>query len=204
VLGVARGKGLVIVGLGNPGKGFERHRHNIGFMVVDEMCREERGTWSRGRAKALISTVEVGDQEAVLVKPQTLMNLSGTAVAPIIKRFNADPAQMIVVHDDLDLLPGRIRTKCGGGDGGHRGVRSIADSLRFRDFIRVRIGIGRPPDGMTAEQFVLTPFPRDEAEFLRRCVEEGARAVELVVSDGLEAARNTIHSIKIELEGSGA
>jgi PTH1 family peptidyl-tRNA hydrolase len=203
VHGVPRGKGLVIVGLGNPGKGYERHRHNVGFMVADELCREAGCAWNRdNRVKALICTVEVGDREAVLVKPRTFMNLSGTAVAPIVKRFNADPARMIVVHDDLDILPGRIRIKSGGGDGGHRGVRSIADSLRFRDFIRIRIGIGRPPEGMSAERFVLTSFPHDDAEFLHRCVEEGARAVKLAATLGVDAARNKIHSVNIEPERS--
>ncbi len=188
------GKGIVIVGLGNPGRSYARHWHNIGFMVADALAERFRGAWTKDRESALITKVEIKDRAVTLVKPQTFMNLSGKAVAPILRRVNGDPTLMIVVHDDLDLVPGRIRVKRGGGDGGHRGVRSIADSLRFRDFVRLRIGIGRPPEGVGAEEFVLTPVPAEEVPAVQSWVETAVEALRLIVELGMDAALNTIHA----------
>ena len=130
----------------------------------------------------------------ILAKPQTYMNLSGKAVAPLVRRIYADPAGIIVIHDDLDLAPGRIRIKVGGGDGGHKGIRSIADSLRFRDFTRVRLGVGRPPAGVQPEEFVLTPFAPEEEETASDLIAGGSRAVRLVIQHGAEQAQNMIHT----------
>lgn len=195
--GNPRGKRVLVVGLGNPGKGYVQHRHNLGFMVADTLADARSVSWTRSREKALVAEIRIDDHVVTLAKPQTYMNLSGRAVAPLIRRLNADPERMIVVHDDLDLTPGRVRIKCGGGDGGHRGVRSIADSLRFRDFTRVRIGVGRPPEGTSAEDFVLSGFTPEEADLVGDWVRRAGRAVELVVSRGWEEAKNLVHSDKI-------
>ncbi len=184
---------IIVVGLGNPGKKYSRHRHNLGFMVVDRLAEEEGGTWTVNPEKTKICSITIHSRSVVLAKPQTYMNLSGKAVAPLIRRIYADPAGMIVVHDDLDLAPGRIRMKIGGGDGGHKGIRSIADSLRFREFIRVRLGVGRPPTGVQPEEFVLSPFAPEE-ESASDLVVRGARAVRLVVEHGVEQAQNMIHA----------
>jgi PTH1 family peptidyl-tRNA hydrolase len=194
VRGAPSGKQIVIVGLGNPGKTYSRHRHNLGFRVVDELAREAACSWQDNRKKALVCEAGIGATSVVLVKPQTFMNLSGHGVEPVLRRFNADPARMIVIHDDLDLAPGKVRIKRGGGDGGHKGVRSIADSLRFRDFIRIRLGIGRPPEGTPAEEFVLSPFGGTEDDFSEDLVQTGCRAVNLIVTHGLEQAQNMLYA----------
>ncbi len=195
-------KRIVIVGLGNPGKGYARHRHNLGFMIVDRLAEESRGSWSKNKDKTLVCETDIENEAAVLVKPQTYMNLSGKAVAPIVERHKETTSRMIVIHDDLDLTPGRVRVKVGGGDGGHKGVRSIADSLRFRDFIRVRLGIGRPPEGVSPEEFVLKPFDPQEQAVLEQLVELGCQAVRLIVLQGVEPTQNLLHSGRLTT-GSG-
>lgn len=132
----------------------------------------------------------------MLVKPQTFMNLSGKAVVTILSRVKADPAGMIVVHDDLDLSLGKVRIKVGGGDGGHKGVRSIADSLRFRDFIRVRLGVGRPPTGVSPEEFVLSPFLAEENDICEGLIETACEAVRSILIHGVERAQNLVHPVK--------
>jgi PTH1 family peptidyl-tRNA hydrolase len=197
VRGTPSGKQIVIVGLGNPGKNYSRQRHNLGFRVVDELAQETACSWKDNRRKALVCEAGMDSKMVFLVKPQTFMNLSGHAVEPILKRLNADPGRMIVVHDDLDLAPGKVRIKIGGGDGGHKGVRSIADSLRFRDFIRVRLGVGRPPEGTSAEDFVLNSFREEEEDLSKDLVLTGCRAVRLVVVHGVEQAQNMLYAEKI-------
>ena len=191
------GKRIIIVGLGNPGRGYARHRHNLGFTVVDRLAEETRGTWSKNKEKTLVCETEVENESVVLVKPQTFMNLSGKAVAPVVERHKAAIGRMIVVHDDLDLAAGRVRVKVGGGDGGHKGIRSIADSLRFRDFVRLRLGIGRPPTGVPPEEFVLTPFAQEEHDLLEQLIEQGCQAVRLIVLQGVESTQNLLHSKKV-------
>ncbi len=178
------------MGLGNPGNQYARHRHNLGFMVLDELAGSL--PWKITREKSLICEVKLEDETLILMKPLTFMNLSGKAVAPLMSRVNADPSRMIVVHDDLDLAQGRVRIKIGGGDGGHKGIRSIVDSLSFKDFIRVRIGIGRPPAGVTAEEYVLTAFEEDDVR--KDLVQIGCRAVRLILEHGIEYAQQILHS----------
>ncbi len=145
----------IIVGLGNPGEEYCRHRHNLGFMVVDALAEKQRCSWRSNRKKAMICELRLAGREALLVKPQTYMNLSGEAVAPILTARKMSPQRMIVIHDDLDLAEGRVRIKVGGGHGGHRGVGSIVDCLEHEDFVRVRLGIGRPPAEMAPERIRL-------------------------------------------------
>lgn len=168
----------VIVGLGNPGRSYERTRHNVGFLVVDELVRRHGGDW-RKKKKAVATPVGMGDRNATLLKPQTYMNNSGAALGG----YRAQ--DLIVVHDDLDLPAGDVRVKVGGGAGGHNGLRSITSQLG-NDFVRVRIGVGRPPTHMTVTDHVLGRM--DAA--VRDAVPVAADAVEAVVEQGVEAAMN--------------
>lgn len=168
----------MVVGLGNPGRSYARTRHNAGFLVADELASRYKGSW-RKKKNAELSTIDLATGEATLLKPQTFMNNSGAAVAPY---KNED---LIIVHDDLDLPLGDVRVKVGGGAGGHNGLRSIIGRIG-PDFIRVRIGIGRPPIGVTVTDFVLS---RMESA-VRDAVPRAADAVETVVERGAEAAMN--------------
>lgn len=190
------GKQVLVVGLGNPGRAYAKNRHNLGFMVLDQIARQCGSTWRRNREGTLLSEADLDHHPIILAKPQTFMNLSGKAVWPLISKSSLDPNQMVVVHDDIDLVVGNIRIKTGGGDGGHRGVRSIADSLRFKDFFRVRLGVGRPPDHVSPDDFVLTNFLADEGVILAHLVNTGSHAVSLLVVHGFEYARTTIHAIR--------
>lgn len=187
---------IVIVGLGNPGRTYSRHRHNVGFMVVDELARNSNCSWKKDRADAEICKASIEGYATTLIKPQTFMNLSGKAVAPIMNRLYADPSRLMVIHDDMDIAFGRIRIKLGGGDGGHKGVRSIMDSLRFSNFIRVRLGVGRPPVGVPPETFVLSAFDPEEETAAAHLVSGGCRAVQFVVAYGVERAQQMLHSMK--------
>jgi PTH1 family peptidyl-tRNA hydrolase len=166
------------VGLGNPGRSYERTRHNVGFLVADELARRHGGTW-RKRKRTEAAPVSLGSREVTLLKPTTYMNNSGSALA------GYGTEDLILVHDDLDLPPGDVRVKVGGGAGGHNGLRSIIGRLG-PDFVRVRVGIGRPPAGVSATDYVLSRM--DAA--VREAVPRAADAVEAVVEEGPEAAMN--------------
>ena len=169
----------VVVGLGNPGRSYERTRHNIGFLVADELARRHGGEF-RKKKKAEAAPVGLPPSGNVtLVKPQTYMNNSGVAVGG----YKAE--NLVVIHDELDLPPGTVRVKVGGGAGGHNGLRSIMSQLGA-DFIRVRVGIGRPPTGLTVTDYVLGKM--DSA--VRDAVNEAADAVEAVIESGPETAMN--------------
>ncbi len=170
----------VVVGLGNPGRSYERTRHNAGYLVVEELARRHGGSWRRKR-KAESADVSVGPKNVTLLKPTTFMNLSGSALA------GHRAENLILVHDDLDLDPGTVRVKVGGGAGGHNGLRSTIQNLG-PDFVRVRIGIGRPPEGarMSVTDFVLGRM--DSA--VREALPRAADAVEAVLEEGPEAAMN--------------
>jgi peptidyl-tRNA hydrolase, PTH1 family len=168
----------VVVGLGNPGRSYERTRHNVGFLVADELARRHGGSW-RKRKKTQAAPVSLGHKEVILLKPTTFMNNSGSALAG----YGAE--DLIVVHDDLDLPPGDVRVKVGGGAGGHNGLRSVIQRLG-PDFVRVRVGIGRPPAGANVTDYVLSRM--DAA--VRDAIPRAADAVEAVVEDGPEAAMN--------------
>jgi PTH1 family peptidyl-tRNA hydrolase len=164
------------VGLGNPGRSYERTRHNVGYLVADELARRHGGSWRR---KKKTEAAPVGLKDATLLKPTTFMNNSGSALAG----YRAE--DLIVVHDDLDLEAGTVRVKVGGGAGGHNGLRSIIQHLG-PGFVRVRVGIGRPPMGVTVTDYVLSRM--DAA--VRDAVPRAADAVEAVVEEGPEAAMN--------------
>ena len=166
------------MGLGNPGRSYDRTRHNVGFLVADELACRHGGSW-RAKKRAEAAPIGIGLKNVTLLKPQTFMNDSGAALA------GYKPEQLVVVHDDLDLPMGDVRVKVGGGAGGHNGLRSIIQHLGA-DFVRVRVGIGRPPGGMTVTDYVLGRM--DVA--IRDAVPGAADAVEAVVEHGPEVAMN--------------
>jgi PTH1 family peptidyl-tRNA hydrolase len=170
----------VVVGLGNPGRSYERTRHNVGYLVVDELARRHGGTWRR-KKKAEAADVSVGPKNVTLLKPTTFMNLSGSALA------GHRAQNLILVHDELDLPAGTVRVKVGGGAGGHNGLRSAIQNVG-PDFVRVRVGIGRPPEGArkTGTDFVLGRMDSVVKDALPRA----ADAVEFVIENGPEAAMN--------------
>ena len=167
-----------VVGLGNPGRSYERTRHNAGYLVADELAKRHAGSW-RKRKKSEAAPVSLGLTDATLLKPTTFMNNSGSAVS------DYKPADLIVVHDDLDLEAGTVRVKAGGGAGGHNGLRSIIGRLG-NDFVRVRIGVGRPPVGMSVTDYVLSRMD----SVVKNAIPKAADAVEFIVEHGPEAAMN--------------
>ncbi len=181
----------LIVGLGNPGKKYQNHRHNVGFQVLDELARRERIRLWRRSCRARVGRGNLAGHSVVLAKPQTFMNRSGDAVAPLLRRYGCSPESLIVVHDDLDLSEGRIKLKQGGGHGGHKGLRSIIEKCGSPDFVRVRIGIGRPKGGEDPAEYVLRNFSsRGDA---RGWVDTAADVVESLLRDGLTETMNRYH-----------
>ena len=180
----------VVAGLGNPGEQYSRARHNAGFMTIDRIAKAKDAASSRRRFKGVTAEVGLAGKPAILVKPQTFYNLSGECISALLGYFKIDPAHLIVVHDELDLEAGRLRIKQGGGDAGNRGVRSIAESLGTTDFIRVRIGIGRPPENEADKDYLLRPMTAAERQALTATVERAASAVEAIAEHGLEVAMN--------------
>lgn len=178
----------IVVGLGNPGPEYENTRHNAGFMVVDLLAENLRVSYWKDEAGAKVGIVRFGEDELVLAKPQTYMNLSGKSVARLAQAYDASPADIIVVHDDLDLPEETVRVKRGGGHGGHNGLRSLTDSLGTGDFLRVRIGIGRPPGRQDAADYVLEPMRSQTAEKLADIVPHAAQAVLHVLEHGVDSA----------------
>jgi PTH1 family peptidyl-tRNA hydrolase len=179
----------LIVGLGNPGKKYVAHRHNVGFHVVDALARAHNLTFSRHkRAKARVAQGQIEGQPVFLVKPQTFMNLSGKSVARISREREIPPERILVVYDDLDLPLGRIRLRPEGGTGGHKGMRSIAGLLGTQAFPRLRVGISRPPGNMDPADYVLLPFADDEKSLAAEVVARAVAAVECWLVDGIVAA----------------
>ncbi|WP_205543951.1 aminoacyl-tRNA hydrolase [Rubrobacter indicoceani] len=171
----------VVVGLGNPGRRYERTRHNIGFLVADELARRYGGSW-RTKKKSEVAEVGFDLKNLTIMKPQTMMNLSGSAVA------GQKSENLIVIHDELDIPAGDVRVKVGGGHGGHNGLRSITNNVG-RDFVRVRVGIGRPPEGVAVVDYVLGGM--DPA--VKNAVPDAADAVEKILTDGPERAMDVFN-----------
>ena len=186
---------MLVVGLGNPGPTYAKTRHNVGFWVVELLAGRAGGTFkSHKRSGAEVATGRLAGRSVVLAKPRCYMNESGRQIGPVAKFFSVQPADVIVVHDDLDLDFGRIRLKVGGGEGGHNGLRSVAAALGSKGFQRVRIGIGRPPGRMDPAAFVLQPFAAAERTELPTICEQAADATELLIELGMEPAQNIVHT----------
>src|SRR5204862_7007028 len=179
---------LLVVGLGNPGREHERDRHNVGWLVVDELARRTEARW-RGKFSGQLAEVRLDGLRLALLKPETFMNDSGRSVAAAARFFKVEPESLLVVHDDVDLEPGRLQARAGGGLAGHNGLRSLAQTLGTQDFLRLRVGVGRPGRGdrRSVADYVLSSFePEDDVEaFLSR----SADAVETIAREGLEAAQ---------------
>jgi len=180
----------VIVGLGNPGVHYQMSRHNIGFQVVDRLAHLNHILISTKRFKSLYGKGRIDSQEVVLVKPMTFMNLSGEAVKKAVHFFKAGLEDLIVVHDDMDLLLGRLRFKQKGGDGGHQGVRSIIESMGGNHFLRLKVGIGRPPKGTDPAEYVLHDFDTMEQPRLDEILSQAAEALRVMLLEGLQTAMN--------------
>jgi len=180
----------VVAGLGNPGAEYSRSRHNAGFMTIDRIAKAKNAGPSRRRFKGVTAEVMLAAKSAIVVKPQTFYNLSGQCISDLLGYFKIAPEHLIVVHDEIDLQAGRLRIKQGGGDAGNRGVRSIAQSLGTTDFIRVRIGIGRPPEDEQTKDYLLRAMTAAERQAFAPILERAADAVEAIAEHGLEAAMN--------------
>jgi PTH1 family peptidyl-tRNA hydrolase len=183
----------LIVGLGNPGKEYARTRHNVGQEVVAELARRRSDTMKSGRDNALVAESRIGappdDVRAVLAFPLTYMNESGQAVRALVRRYGIDdPTHIVIVQDELDLPPTVVRVKAGGGLAGHNGLRSVAAHLGTQDFLRVRIGVGKPPSKEAGAGHVLSKMPAKQRELYDVAVQEAADAVELIVTEGVDAA----------------
>jgi PTH1 family peptidyl-tRNA hydrolase len=186
---------LLVVGLGNPGPIYAKTRHNIGFMVADTLAGRIGETFKvHKKSGAEVVTGRLAGRSVVLAKPRVYMNESGRHIGPLAKFYSVSPAEVIVVHDDLDLDFGRIRLKLGGGEGGHNGLRSLVSALGTKDFQRVRIGIGRPPGRKDPAAFVLENFTAAERAEVPTIIEQAADACELLLRLGLEPAQNTVHA----------
>jgi PTH1 family peptidyl-tRNA hydrolase len=177
----------LVIGLGNPGPDYAHTRHNAGFMVVDLLAETLGGAYWKDQAGAKTAKVRLGDEEVVLAKPQAFMNVSGKAVKRLLEAYGASIAEVVVVHDDLDLPEGDIRAKSGGGHGGHNGLRSLHDAVGD-DYLRVRVGIGRPPGRMDPADYVLEPLRGEKLERLEGSVPTAAQAVIDVLERGIDAA----------------
>lgn len=187
---------LLVVGLGNPGKEYASHRHNVGFMAVDEVASRARADAFREKFSGVWARGTLGDEQTILLKPMTYMNESGRSVQPALAFFKITPAQTIVVHDELDLPFGDVRLKFGGGHAGHNGLRSIMSHIGTGDFARIRVGIGRPPAGFRGEvaDYVLSPFDSVERANLPDILKLVSETVLEVATRGLDAAMNVRNS----------
>ncbi|WP_018598780.1 aminoacyl-tRNA hydrolase [Mycobacterium sp. 155] len=186
---------LLVVGLGNPGPVYAKTRHNLGFMVADLLAGRMGSAFKvHKRSGAEVATGRLGDRSVVLAKPRVYMNESGRQVGPLAKFYSIAPADIVIIHDELDIDFGRIRLKLGGGEGGHNGLRSVAAALGTKDFQRVRIGVGRPPGRQDPAAFVLDPFNSVERKEVPTICEQAADATELLLKIGLEPAQNSVHA----------
>jgi peptidyl-tRNA hydrolase, PTH1 family len=184
---------LLVAGLGNPGREYADTRHNVGFMVADELARRHGGSW-RAKFSGDLAEVRLDELRLAVLKPQTYMNESGRSVAAAVRFFKVRPESLLVVHDEVDLEPGRLQARLGGGLAGHNGLRSLARHLGTPEFARLRIGVGRPERGdpRPVADFVLSPFPPEvDVEGL---VARAADAVETVAREGVEEAQNRFNA----------
>jgi PTH1 family peptidyl-tRNA hydrolase len=182
----------LIVGLGNPGPEYELNRHNIGFIVLDDLAYKHKINISNKKELCMIGSGTIEGASVILAKPQTYMNKSGFGVGRLLGYFKLEPKDLIVVHDDLDLEFGQLKIKETGGHGGHNGVRSIIEVLSNPDFVRLRVGIDRPPGRMPAEKYVLSNFSQTDEE-LSELIETCVSAVEAIITEGIIPAMNRFH-----------
>lgn len=180
----------LIVGLGNPGTRYRSTRHNLGFRCLDRMAMKWEIHSSDRRAKAVLGRGHHAGQEVVLAKPRTFMNNSGEGVVYLLARFGAQPSDLLIVYDDMELPLGRLRIRTSGSDGGHQGIRSIIAALKTQDFPRLRVGIGQPPPGHDPISHVLGRFSEEESTVIARAVKEVVAAVDCLLEEDIDVAMN--------------
>ena len=191
----------IMVGLGNPGAKYLGTRHNIGFEVVDAMAKDKDTAIALEKWESLTAKIILGGTTVHLIKPMTYMNLSGKSVARFVDFFKVSPEKIIVIHDDLDMKPGRLKVVAGGGTGGHNGIRSIVDHLGINDFYRLKIGIGRPGTGnvhadIPVDRYVLTSFQNDENDLIQERIGDIIKGLELFFGGDVSGAMNFLNSFK--------
>lgn len=186
----------LIAGLGNPGPGYSGNRHNVGQMVLDVLGARLGGKFGTSKARAVVldGRLGIGGPKLILAKPLTYMNLTGGPVSQLAKFYGIEPDHVVVVHDEIDIPFNTIKVKIGGGEGGHNGLRDISKALGTKEYLRVRVGVGRPPGRQEAADYVLKDFSSTEKKDLPILLEEAADAVESVVLDGLLTAQQKFHS----------
>jgi PTH1 family peptidyl-tRNA hydrolase len=188
----------LVIGLGNPGKEYARTRHNVGAEAVALLVERAGEKFKAGRNKALVADAQIGGRRVILAFPTTYMNESGQAVGALVRRHKiAEPANIIVVHDELDLPPGVVRVKVGGGLAGNNGLRSITQHLKTQDFTRVRIGIGKPPSKERGADHVLSRLPKAERDLLDIAIVTAADAVEVLLAEGADAAMRRFNTAAV-------
>lgn len=185
---------FMLVGLGNPGRDYRETRHNIGFKTIDAYAALYGIKLNKVQNKAITGSGRVADARVILVKPQTYMNLSGQAVASLVRYYKIPLEHLIVVHDDVDLPFTTIRMRPGGGSAGQKGIASIIKMVGTQDFARLRMGIGRPPGQMDAADYVLQTFSRSETDQLPAFLQRSVEALDCYITDGLETAMNRFNS----------
>lgn len=191
----------IVVGLGNPGEKYAKTRHNVGEEVVRLLAERRNSTLKGGRDNALVAETRFpgpdGDERVALAFPITYMNESGRAVGAMVRRYRIEsPEQIIVVQDELDLPPGELRIKSGGGLAGHNGLRSITNHVKSQDYLRVRIGVGKPDSKHVGKVHVLAPFPKRQRELIDVVIADAADAVEMIIADGVNAAMQRYNTKK--------
>lgn len=184
----------LIAGLGNPGKQYTETRHNIGFMVVNEIAKELNTSFSRMQSKAMVTKARYSDKKVILAKPRSYMNNSGQPVSALIRFYKIPLENLLVIYDDVDLDFGVIRLRAEGSSGGHKGMESIIQNLGSNQIPRVRIGIGRPPGRMETPAYVLQKFSNQEQEFLPQIIDTGVDAALEYIAHGLTSAMNTFNA----------
>ncbi len=194
-------KDFIIAGLGNPGDQYRSTRHNVGFFVVDELARRWHSAISMEKWQAEYVSLSVRNEKVHLVKPVTFMNRSGIAVANFVRFFKVTPGHLLIVHDDLDMAPGRVKLVMGGGTGGHNGIKSLVEALGTKDFYRLKIGIGRPGNGDThpdfpVDKYVLSTFPDEDFKVLQSQYDSFEKGICLLLQDDPAKAMNILNSLK--------
>ena len=187
---------VLIVGLGNPGNKYEGTRHNIGFALLDDLASIGRITLSTSNFDGLSGTGVLWGRQVVLLKPQTYMNLSGPSVVKAARFFRIPVRNVVVAHDEIEIAPGSVRLKRGGGHAGHNGLRSIDQQLGSKEYVRVRLGVGRPPEQGDVSGWVLSRFSKSDQVHVDDLMVRGAEAVERLLTEDLVGAQNALHPLK--------
>jgi len=185
----------LIIGLGNPGTGYKNTRHNIGFLAADNIADRNRLIFKESSFNAQISAGTAYEESIIIAKPQTYMNLSGEAVSAITEHYNLPPEDIIVIHDDMDIEFGRIKIKTRGGSAGHKGIESITYCLESDEFLRIRVGIGKPADDAEPVDYVLQKFTEKENKTLTQVLDNINDCIDTIIISGPETAMNKFHTI---------